>query len=119
MIQNKYLLKAKNGESVILLHNGYEPFSYGNVTNPILLDFSEYELLKSFFSKNNKCSLFEEFEQKNKYDLDLGNSFFDIFGFRLLTISTNTCFRFTSAKEEQKSEKKKKEIIEKIISLNC
>ena len=116
MIQNKYLLKFKNGESVILLHNGYDPFSYGNVTNPIILDYSEYELLKNFFSKMNNRSLFEEFEQSNKYDLVLSDDFFSSFGLRLLTISTNECFRFSSDEEKQKSEKKKKELIEKCIS---
>ena len=119
MIQNKYLIKAKNGESAILIHNGYDPFSYGNVTNPIVLNFSEYELLKNFFSKINNRSFFEEFEQSNKYDLDLSDVFFNTFGYRLLTISANEYFRFSSDDEKQKSEKKKKELIKILLSLNC
>lgn len=59
MVYNKYLLKAMSGEYVILLHNGYDSFSYGNVTNPIVLNFSEYELLKSYFFKINQNSFFE------------------------------------------------------------
>lgn len=116
MVYNKYLLKAMSGEYVILLHNGYDSFSYGNVTNPIVLNFSEYELLKSYFFKINQNSFFENFEQSDKYDLEFPTEFLNILGVRLLTLSAKECFRYLSEEDKQKSEKEKRKLIEKFIS---
>ena len=112
---NKYIEQLKSGEYQAFLHDWYCGFSYGVAVNPIILNYSEYEILKDYLTKKGEGQIFFDFENSDDFNLKLNENIIKIINKRLLTPAPKNCVHYDS-KEVELDCQKEKEILMKKIS---